>query len=126
DGWQMNAFFSVVRHEMYNKDTAARIRRTLRNRFLEGGIIQTVVYGIIKPPGAKNVAQLSKDPAAEPVFEEWFRKLEDGASYSEVADWLNDLGVPTGPWCRKKRWDVALVRETTFNPILKGVRVRNR
>jgi hypothetical protein len=51
--------------------------------------------------------------------------LEDGAAYAEVADWLNGQGIPPGPMARSKRWNACRVRQTTFNPILKGVRVRN-
>jgi site-specific DNA recombinase len=38
DDWRSAAIFAVMRHEMYNRDTAARIRRTLRNRFTQGGV----------------------------------------------------------------------------------------
>jgi DNA invertase Pin-like site-specific DNA recombinase len=125
DGWRMGAFFSVVRHEMYNQDTAARIRRSLRNRFVQGGVIQFVPYGIVKPPGAKTDSELTKDPAAGPIYDRWFTLLEQGATYAEVAAWLNEQGVPTGPHARSGRWDGHLVRQTTFNPLLKGMRVRN-
>jgi DNA invertase Pin-like site-specific DNA recombinase len=126
DGWEMNAFFSVIRHEMYNRDTSSRIRRTLRNRFVQGGVIQFVLYGYDKPKGAKNDSELRKDPAAEAVYDAWFTKLEDGASYEEVADWLNAQKIPPGPCVRRhQHWTGELVRLTTFNPILKGLRVRN-
>src|SRR5262249_28582832 len=65
------------------------------------------------------------DPAAEPVYDEWFRRLENGASYAEVADWLNDQGIPPGPYSRQRTWDCKMVARVTHNPILKGVRVRN-
>ncbi|MFO0878156.1 MAG: recombinase family protein [Gemmataceae bacterium] len=55
-----------------------------------------------------------------------FCKLEGGASYSEVADWLNEKSVNPGPYARKARWDCSLVTRFVHNPILKGVRVRNR
>ncbi len=120
------AGFASMRHEMYNADTAKRIRRSLRNRFQQGGVVQAVVYGYIKPPGAKTDAELRKDPDAEPIYSEIFRKLEDGASYSEVADWLNDQGAKPGPAVRSPRWTCSLVTQLVHNPILKGVRLRNR
>lgn len=126
DNWRVLAGFASMRHEMYNADTSKRIRRSLRNRFHQGGVVQTVVYGYIKPPGAKTDAQLRKDPAAEPVYAEIFRRLEGGASYSEVADWLNEQGVKPGPWARSSRWRCSLLTQLIHNPILKGVRVRNR
>jgi site-specific DNA recombinase len=126
DEWRMNAMFTAFKHEAANKDTANRIRRTLRNRFVEGGIVQTTIYGYIKPSGTKSDADLCKDPAAEPVYDELFRRLEDGATFAEVADWLNARGIPPGPYCRSPRWDVAMVSRVVRNPILKGVRVRNK
>jgi site-specific DNA recombinase len=126
ENWRVLAGFASMRHEMYNADTAKRIRRSLRNRFVQGGVVQAVVYGYIKPPGAKTDAELRKDPDAEPIYDEIFRKLEDGASYSEVADWLNEQSVKPGPAARTPRWTCSLVTQLLHNPILKGVRLRNK
>src|SRR5262249_42217967 len=60
------------------------------------------------------------------VYEEMFRRLEDGASYAEIADWLNEQKVPLPPYARSSRWTCALVSRLIHNPILKGVRVRNQ
>src|SRR5262249_31126832 len=49
-----------------------------------------------------------------------------GASYSEIADWLNAQGIRPGPYARSPRWTCGLVTQLVHNPILKGVRVRNR
>ena len=124
--WRLHSYFAVMRHETYNRDTAERIQRTHRNRFKDGGVVQCFPYGYIKPPICKSDAEVSKDPAAELIYDEWFRKLEDGASYAEVADRLNEQGIPTGPYCREESWTGPMVRRVTFNPILKGIRVRNR
>lgn len=126
DNWRVLAGFASMRHEMYNSDTSKRIRRSLRHRFERGGVVQTVVFGYVKPPGAKTDAELQKDPTAEPIYAEFFRKLEDGASYSEVADWLNERGVKPGPAARSDRWTCSLVTQLIHNPILKGIRVRNK
>jgi DNA invertase Pin-like site-specific DNA recombinase len=126
DNWRIMAGFATMRHELYNTDTARRIRRTLRNRFQQGGVVQTVVYGYVKPPGARTDADLRKDPDAEPVYEEMFRRLEGGAGFAEIADWLNARGVRPGPQARSGRWTCALVSQLLHNPILKGLRVRNR
>jgi DNA invertase Pin-like site-specific DNA recombinase len=125
EDWHLNAFFATMRHEMYNADTAKRIRRSLRNRFTQGGVFQCNIYGLIKPAGAKSDSEVIKDPVAEPVYDEWFLRLENGASYSEVGDWLNDNNIPTGPYCRQKKWTGTMVARVTHNPILKGVRIRN-
>lgn len=47
-------------------------------------------------------SELSKDPEAQPIYDEMFRLLENGASYSEVADWLNDTKVKMPPHARSK------------------------
>jgi DNA invertase Pin-like site-specific DNA recombinase len=109
EDWRLLAGFASMRHELYNADTGKRIRRTLRNRFLEGGVVQTTVFGYVKPVGTKTDGELQKDPAAEPVFTEMFRLLEDRASYAEVADWLNDTRVPLPPYARSLRWTGNLV-----------------
>ena len=124
--WRLHSHFAVMRHESYNADTAARIQRSHRNRFRQGGVVQCVIYGIVKPHRGAQDTELSKDPTAEPIYDQWFQKLESGSSLAEVADWLNELSIPTGPHCRNKSWDANAVRRVTFNPILKGIRQRNR
>jgi DNA invertase Pin-like site-specific DNA recombinase len=126
DGWEDGAFISTWHHERSNRDTSERIKRSLRNRFQQGGVCQTFPYGYIKPENAKSDAEVRKDPKAEPVYDEWFTRLERGDAYAEVADWLNARGVPTGPWCERKTWDGPLVSKVTHNPILKGIRQRNQ
>jgi site-specific DNA recombinase len=123
--WRMHAFFATMKHEMANQDTSQRIKRSLGNRFDQGGVVQTLVYGYVKPPGATSDSQVTKDPAAGPVYDEVFRRLEEGATYAEVADWLNASGIPTGEWARGKRWDGRMLGRVVRNPILKGLRVRN-
>jgi site-specific DNA recombinase len=51
--WRLNAFFASFKHEMSNRDTAARIRRSLRERFKNGGDVQLTPYGYVKLPGAQ-------------------------------------------------------------------------
>jgi len=123
--WRLHAFFAAMKHEASNKDTSERIKRTLRHRFMQGEVVQCPIFGYIKPQGAKTDKDLQKDPAAEPIYSEWFRRLDEGESYSEIADWLNEKGVPTGPYCRSDTWDCSMVTRITHNPILKGIRVRN-
>ncbi len=126
DDWRQNAFFATMRHEAYNRDTAARIRRSHRNRFLTGDMVRCLPAGYIKPfPGA-NESQCSKDPKAEAVFDEWFTRLEREQSFSEVASWLNSIEFPTGKHVKKTMWDGTRVGQVTRNPILKGLRVHNQ
>lgn len=125
-GWRLNTAFASIKHEMANRDTSERIRRSLRNRHANGGVVQFVVFGYEKPDGAQSDAEITIPDHAKEVYRRWFQMLRDGATYAEVADFLNDNGVPTGRYCKRKRWDVAMVARVTRNPILKGWRVRNR
>jgi hypothetical protein len=88
-------------------------------------MVQCTIYGFIKPPGCKNDVDLKRDDLATPILDKWFSMLEEGASYAEVADYLNTLGIPTGKYCRTAKWSGKMVRRITFNPLLKGVRRRN-
>ncbi|MBA4192639.1 MAG: hypothetical protein C0467_32120 [Planctomycetaceae bacterium] len=125
ENWRLNAFFASFKHESSNKDTSKRIRRTLINRFEQGGVLQTFPYGYAKPPGAKSDADIRIEKDADAIYEEWWSRLEEGQSYSEVADWLNSRKVPTGEWTRSKKWTGRMVARVTHNPILKGYRRRN-
>jgi hypothetical protein len=124
-GWEDSAFIATWHHERSNRDTSDRIRRTLRSRFSLGGVFQCAIFGYIKAPGARGEADVSKDPAAGLIYDEWFRRLEDGHTFATVADWLNAQGVPTGSHCRTKLWTGTMVGRITRNPILKGLRIRN-
>lgn len=131
DDWRLSSMFATLRHESYNADTAKRIRRTLRNRFLQGGVLRTPLFCYRKPPGAKSDSELTKIPEMEPIIEGIIRRLEGSDaeecwSFSEVADWLNEQGVATGPASRSSKWSGKMVRRVVLNPLLKGVRVRNQ
>ena len=65
EGWQLHSFFAAMRHETYNRDTSKRIRRSLRNRFSQGGVFQCQIYGYIKPQGAAGDADVQKDPSTK-------------------------------------------------------------
>lgn len=80
DGWRTNALFVSLRHETCNRDTSHRIRRSHRHRFENGGLLQILPYGYVKPPGATHDSQIQKDPDAVPVIAEIVRQLEEGAT----------------------------------------------
>ena len=125
-GWMDSAFFSAYHAERSNRDTSDRIKRTNSNRLKDGGELSLPIFGYIKAEGAKDDSGLSKDPFAEPIYKEWFRRLdEEGASFQSIADWLNASGVPTGPYAENEKWDGRMVGRITRNPILKGERFRN-
>lgn len=125
DGWEMSSYFAVMRHETYNKDTSKRIRRSLRNRFSQGGVVQCLPYGYVKPHPKATDDECFKDGSAEPIYKEWFARLEEGQSYAEISDWLIATNIPVGPYVRGENWTPELVAQVTHNPILKGERRRN-
>lgn len=126
EGWRLCSYFAAFRHEQYNRDTALRIQRSQKNRFLNGGALPRPFWGYLDWDKAKTDSELRKDPEAEELIRETFRRLEDGASFAEIADWFNDLGIPTGPSCRRKKWTTMSIQRLVRNPILKGIRIRNR
>ena len=128
-GWREASIFAAFHHERSNRDTSERIKRTHRNRFMCGGCLRGPMYGYVKPLAAKSDAELSKDPAADEVYREWFRMLdEDEATYADVARWLKTKGVRFPSRYKGKYIDPnpVTVARYTFNPLLKGVRERNR
>lgn len=123
--WRLAALFSTHRHSQSNEDTSQRLKRTMRNRFKEGGVIVTLMAGYEKPDGVKSDDGIKREPAFVPVYDKWFTMLEDGASYADVADWLNREKVPLGKYTRDTAWSGRMVRRITFNPLLKGRRLHN-
>lgn len=125
EGWEDRSIFAAWHHQRSNRDTSLRIKRSLNNHFTNGGALSLPIFGYIKPKGAKSDAEVQKDPAAEPIYREWFRRLEEGASFSSIADWLNAEKIPMGPYVTKEMWTGTIVASTTRNTILKGERFHN-
>jgi site-specific DNA recombinase len=126
ENWQQTAFFAAYKHSSFCQETSRRIRRTLRNRFINGGIVMCTQYGYIKPHPKASDEEMQKDPKAVPVYETWISMLENGATYAEVARLLKSENIPTGKYCSSRKWTVAMVKRLTYNPILKGERHRNK
>jgi DNA invertase Pin-like site-specific DNA recombinase len=125
ENWTQIAGLSAIRHSMYNADTAKRIRRSHRNRFMQGEMIHLFSWGYIVPPGALYDHEITVDHAAATIIDRVFTLLEEGWNYAMVADWLNQQGVPLPKYCRVKKWTAGNVPQFFRNTILKGVRVRN-
>jgi len=89
----------------------------------ETGRVITAVTSIVGHTSEGDITydDWRKDPEAEPIYKEWFRMLRETLNYSAVADLLNAKAVPTGPYCRKKKWDGYMVRRITANSLLKGM-----
>ncbi len=125
ENWRVIAGVAAIRHELYNADTAKRIRRTHRNRFMQGEMIHLISLGYIVPPGARYDHEILVDPALAVIIDKVFTRLEEGWNYAMVADWLNQQGVPPPKYCRVNKWTAGNVPQFFRNSILKGLRVRN-
>jgi site-specific DNA recombinase len=121
ESWEADVISACRDHVGHNSHTSKRLKQKLMNRFIKhGGATPLIVYGYIKPPGAKTYTDWQKDPEATPVYQEWFRMLRETKNCSTVADWLNDQGIPLGEYARRETWDGKMVRRITKNPLLKG------
>jgi len=125
ESWHPIAGIAAIRHEMYNLDTAKRIRRTHRNRFMQGEMIHHLSTGYIVPQGAKYDHEASIDLVIAPLLNKAFLLLEEGWNYAMVADWLNANKVPVPKYCRVGKWTAGNVAQFFRNSTLKGVRVHN-
>lgn len=126
EAWRTHAFFGAMRHEQYNKDTGKRIRRSHRHRFGVGTMIGHLLFCYERPADAKTIQDVKKRPEMVAIVEEMFRKLESGASFSEVADFFNERNIPKGTRGKKgTRWNAGNVGYFVRNPILKGRQLRN-
>ena len=66
----------------------------LRHRAVPAAVMILAAAGCrLEPTGA-----VAWEPP--PVYREWFRRLRAHPNCEAVADWLNELKVPTGPYSR--------------------------
>jgi hypothetical protein len=125
DHWEEDVISACRDHVGHNSHTSKRLKDKLMNRFKNfGGSVALPVAGYYKDPGAKSYDDWRKDPAATPIFQEWFRRLREKPNCSAVADWLNEIGFGTGPYASSERWDGRMIGRLTRNPILKGMPAR--
>jgi hypothetical protein len=127
DNWEEDALAACRDHVGHNAHTSKRLKHKLKNRFIKfGGATARPIYGYIVPPDAMTYDDWRLDDAAHPKIVEGAERLLVSLNCSAVADWLNATGVPTGPYCRLKKWTGQMVRRYFANPILKGVAERGR
>ena len=119
--WRDGAFISSWHHERSNKDTSDRIKRSLRNRFINRAILADPGPFYFVPDDAKTIDDVVKHPDAVEVVETGIQMLEKECYYSEVADWLNDIGFLVGGQSKQSRWNGKLVKERFLDTRLKGI-----
>jgi hypothetical protein len=121
DHWEEDVLSACRDHVGHNSHTSRRLKQKLMNRFIQsGGATPLLIAGYLKPERAQTYDDWAKDPAWEPIYAEWYRRLDGSLNCSAVADWLNQAKVSTGPYARRDTWDGDMVRRLTANPILKG------
>src|SRR5262245_33709254 len=122
DTWEEDVIAACRDHVGHNAHTSKRLKHKLMNRFIKlGGATPLRIFGYLKPQGARTYDDSQNDPGATPIYQEWFRRLRKSLNCSAVADWLNQLGVAPGTYCRRQSWNGAMVRRLTRNPLLKGM-----
>ena len=125
-GWRQATFFASFKHESFCRETVACVSADHTEiASMKAVSFSTQSTAILSRIVDAKDHEVSKVPEAEAIYDQWFTMLECGSNYREVADWLNNKGVPTGDYCRTDEWTGAMVKRLTFNPILKGERRRN-
>jgi len=97
DNWEAAAIEACRDHVAHNGHTSKRLKFMLMNKFKKfGGAMAREIYGCVVPDEATTYDDWTRDAAATPIFLEWFARLRRDPNCSAVADWLNDMKVPTG------------------------------
>jgi len=122
ENWEEEVISACRDHVGHNSHTSKRLKKKLMNRFTKfGGAPARPIFGYDLPEGAKTYDDWRKNDDATLIYREWFARLKRDRSGSLVADWLNQLGVSTGPYARNSLWDGRMVLRVTRNPLLKGM-----
>ncbi|WP_417389502.1 hypothetical protein [Gimesia sp.] len=119
--WEEDLIAACKDHVSHCAHTSRRIKQKQMTRFKRnGGAIPLPVYGYNKPEGAKFYSELKKDETATPYLKQGLKILKRTRNWTAVADYFNTNSVPTGPYCRKDKWDGVMIKRLYHNPILKG------
>ena len=118
--WRRNALFAAMKHEESNEDTSDRLKRQMDHNFeRDGGCVNHVVWGLVKPAGCAGDKDLCWDPAARRLLRAAWWKLERQSKQSivAIAHWVRSK--PGGEGLSTKQF-----RRLIVNPIVTGVRRR--
>ena len=122
ENWEQDVIAACRDHVTHNSHTSKRLKQKLMNRFVSfGGATAREIFGYIKPLGANSYNDWLKDPAATPIYREWWRILRETLNGEAVADYLNQQSISTGKYCRQKKWTGRMVLRITRNSLLKGM-----
>jgi hypothetical protein len=132
--WEADAIKACADHVAHQQHTSRRLKHKLTNRFQKfGGAMARPIAGYVVPEEAKTYDGWVKDPKcdvksnkdADPWIYDGAKLLRETLNCTAVADMFNARGIQTGPYCRSKVWDGAMVRRFYGNTLLKGEAARN-
>ncbi|REJ64989.1 MAG: hypothetical protein DWQ31_19585 [Planctomycetota bacterium] len=133
EDWEIMLGVATLRHGMHVPDTKRRVSRTATYAFHNGGMVLQVKAGYRKltkgeaesgefgPVGLRE----AKVPEFTPIFHEIRTRLIETRCASDVIDWLNESGVPTGPYVRGD-WKPGIFKSCVCDPKLHGWRLFRR
>ena len=127
--WQMAAGFVGMVSQQSTRDTRWRVERGMVGQLKRGYMVAMPAFGYdLKrkhDDDGKIVGShwiINEKTAA--VVREIFARRENGESMHQIANWLNDSGVPTSRGFRQnasKYWRAARIRNLLSNPIYRGI-----
>lgn len=125
--WEEDALNACAAHVSHNAHTSKRIKKKNMNRFLKfGGATPRPIAGYVVAEDAKTFDDWQKVELATPIIQEGFAILQRTLNGEAVAEFFNTIpydggiGFPTGPYCRRKRWDGRMSLRYYRNPMLGG------
>lgn len=119
--WEEDLISACRDHVGHNAHTSKRLKKKLMNRFKKfGGSVALPIAGFVKPADAKTYADWRKDDRATETIVAGLEMLKDSQNCSAVADFFNQEGFATGPYCKRDTWDGTMVRRYYGNRLLGG------
>ena len=119
--WEARSMEACKEHMKHNEHTSRRIKQKKMNRFIKyGAATPCQIAGYNKPDGAKTFADWSKDEEATEYIKEGLKILRRTLNGEAVAEYFNEVGFPTGPYCRTNTWNGTMALRFYRNPILSG------
>ena len=123
--WESNVMDASKEHMKHNEHTSRRIKQKKMNRFKKyGAATPCQIAGYNKPDGAETFSDWSKDEDTTEYIREGLQILRRTLNGEAVAEYFNENGFSSGPYCRKDQWDGRMVLRFYRNPILKGLPAR--
>ena len=130
ENWEIMMYAASMRHGMTVPEARRRVRRKATYSFSRGGMVLKVKFGYRKLTREEAASgqygpvglRIAKVPEWTAIIREMRERVMRGESYEQVAQWLNEEGIPPGPYATGGRWSGKLVKELLRDPILSGQR----